>query len=404
LTPEGLVARVRATVGEPVQSGWSDFHAELQETKPAPFSLIVGAGFSAGVVPMVGELLCETIGDYYHRDQDQSSVPRPRSVLRENSAAFWAALNGAAEKARLERVALDPAGLPAQPGDAYQTLFAYELCDRLFADAPPPSTPPSLYERMRAERERASRPAPPAVSGRGTRFLKGFLRYVLDPGSEHGHGSTGRAALNPAHIYLGALLESQQLGYCAPFCRTIFTTNFDTLLQNALQMVNLSYLLDDLPERGVAFHDDESAIHLVYVHGSVLRHNPASSRAELGVLSQANARNLRASFRGRDVLAIGYSGWEDGLMTALAADPSDTDLGPRNLYWCGVRERPAEHVAKLLARRGDRGFYVDLGAGGADVLMKQLYRALVPADFTLEPMERYRWWNALRWRAPGALA
>ena len=36
---------------------------------------------------------------------------------------------------------------------------------------------------------------------------------------------------------------------CYAFCRTIFTTNFDTLLQTALQRVHLAYLLTDRPER-----------------------------------------------------------------------------------------------------------------------------------------------------------
>jgi hypothetical protein len=91
-------------------------------------------------------------------------------------------------------------------------------------------------------------------------------------------------------------------------------------------------------------------------------------------------------------------------VAALSAAPSAAEPGPRNLYWCDVGERPPEQVADLLARRGDGGFYVNLGVGGADALMQQLYRALVPADFTLEPMERYRWWHALRWRAPSAHA
>lgn len=92
---------------------------------------------------------------------------------------------------------------------------------------------------------------------------------MLDPGAEHGFGSTGRSELNAAHRHLAAILEAQQSGRgwqtCA-FCRTVFTTNFDTLLQNALHGVNLLYCLTDRPGRGFDssdFPDEEGAIHLV---------------------------------------------------------------------------------------------------------------------------------------------
>jgi hypothetical protein len=82
------------------------------------------------------------------------------------------------------------------------------------------------------------------------------------------------------------------------FCRSVVTTNFDTLLQNALQKVNILYTLTDRPEAGVWFQDREAAIQLVYVHGSILRHNPANSRAEIGALAQLNAKTLYEYLRG----------------------------------------------------------------------------------------------------------
>ena len=133
----------------------------------------------------------------------------------------------------------------------------------------------------------------------------------------------GRNQLNPARIYLAALLEAQQLGLrwkSGAFCRTLITTNFDTLLQNALQMVNLLYRLTDRPEHGFApsdFHVEEAAIHVVYAHGSILRHNPASTVEELGGLASKNVEVLRDYLQCRDVITIGYSGWHDGLMAAL---------------------------------------------------------------------------------------
>ena len=238
-----------------------------------------------------------------------------------------------------------------------------------------------------------------AFGNAGEAFVKGFLQYVLDPGSEHGYGSTGRNSLNPAHVYLAALLEAQQLGRVwktRAFCRTIFTTNFDTMLQNALQMVNLLYRATDRPENGLDrsdFHIEEGPIHLVYTHGSILRHNPASTTDELGALEQKNADALHSCLESRDVITIGYSGWRDGLMEALRRCSSSRHA----LYWCDVRSRPDEHVAVFLKENADRAAYVHLGPQGADGLMRALYEALIPQEHRRDPLQRYRDWCDFIW-------
>src|SRR6202022_2397511 len=103
-----------------------------------------------------------------------------------------------------------------------------------------------------------------------------------------------------------------------PFCRTIFTTNFDTQLQDALQLVNVLYSVTDRPARGLdasAFPEDDPVIHLVYTHGSILRHNAASTVDELAALTEKNASILRSYLESRDVLVLGYGGWDDSLMS-----------------------------------------------------------------------------------------
>ena len=235
----------------------------------------------------------------------------------------------------------------------------------------------SYVEKMTRGRAVASqRKRTPAVAGRGESFVKGFLRYVLDPGSEHGHGSTGRNDLNEAHRHLAAVLKAQQEGRIGPFCRTIFTTNFDTLLQNALQGVRLLYRLTDRPERGIHRTDlegEESVIHIVYTHGSILRHNPASSNTELDKLAARNAKALRAYLQTRDVLTVGYGGWSDTVFAALGGIKAPK----HNLFWCDVSPEPPPHVASALSGWGDCAGYVNLGGAGADGLMRRLREALV---------------------------
>ena len=337
LTPEELVDRVRASLeAQPHEPDYGAFRIAPSPPGPAAYALIVGAGFSHGIVPLVRELMHETIGDYYFPDQDESSLERPPGVLRKCSARFWAQFNEAAAESGLPAVAVDRKGLPESPGAAYQHLFTYEGANTLFAlkeRRERTARKPSYVERLQQLRKAAK-----TVTERhqeeqdtGEQFVKGFLQYIMDPGSEHGHGSTGRSALNLAHVYLAALLEAQQTGRgwrTIAFCRTILTTNFDTLLQNAAQMVNLLYTITDRPERGMdnsEFAEQETSIHLVYAHGSILRHNPASATGELDMLSEQNVNVLRSYLESRDVITIGYSGWNDGLMAALRlCDPTST--------------------------------------------------------------------------------
>jgi hypothetical protein len=207
VTQDELVEQIKARLeSKPHKPDYSDFSVAPLPAEPAAYALIVGAGFSYGVVPLVDELMRETIGGYYYPDLDQSSLKRPASVLRRDSASFWAELTEAAKREGLPTIELDAKGLPKNPGDAYQYLFIYQGANALFAQ------PQALEQQRESERNN------------GELFVKGVLRYLLLPGAEAGRGSPGRSELNVAHIYLAAYLEAQQLGQewkRRAFCRTI---------------------------------------------------------------------------------------------------------------------------------------------------------------------------------------
>ena len=399
LTPGEFVRRVGDAVSSKHRrSTYSSVQFAPTPVVPAPYALIVGAGFSAGVVPLVKELMYETIGDYLFFDQDQSSMQRASRELRKHSATVWSEINAAARRRGASGVALDGNGLPYDAGEAYRALFEIDDARVVFARIPRPRSRSGLLERMTRARRAARGENPPIEETPpvdGVEFVRGFLQYVVNPGSEHGHGSTGRTDLNDAHVFLASILEAQQTGAIGPFCRTILTTNFDTLLQNALQMVNLLYRVTDRPETGFDAADllaEEAAIHLVYVHGSILRHNPASSVGELSALSHRNADAFHKYLTSRDVIAIGYGGWEDGLMTALKSCENSNRL----LYWCDIPPAPSDTLAGLLQSWGKNANYVSLGAGGADGLMELLYRELVPAtSATRDPRDREKAWRTL---------
>src|SRR4029079_7284425 len=120
---------------------------------------------------------------------------RPTQVLKKYSADFWKEFNEAAKKGELPTIQVGKKGLPTNLSAAYQYLFRYDVLNLLFA----PSEPKNSIERYMQEIE-SRKLGQINSSKRGERFLKGFLRYWLLPGSEHGYGVSGGNDLNSAHL------------------------------------------------------------------------------------------------------------------------------------------------------------------------------------------------------------
>lgn len=121
LTQDELVGHIKAKLESRLRTNtYSHSSVAPPPTEPAAYVLILGAGFSYKVVPLVNELMQQTIGDYYYLDVDQSAE-RPVESRTENSALFWAEFNEAAAKGKLPVVELDGTGLPSNPGAAYQS-------------------------------------------------------------------------------------------------------------------------------------------------------------------------------------------------------------------------------------------------------------------------------------------
>jgi hypothetical protein len=115
--------------------------------------------------------------------------------------------------------------------------------------------------------------------------------------------------------------------------------NFDPFLQTALQSVNRLYFMSDTPELGVSdeiLDDQTDAIHLVYVHGSIHRRSQAASESDVKSLKEKNARILVPVLKRHGAIVLGYSGWDDAIVEALAA----CDSFDHRLYWCGREHDP----------------------------------------------------------------
>src|SRR5260370_32581737 len=186
--------------------------ADKRSGSGAAYSMIVGAGFSFGGVPLTKELLHERIGDFYYLDDSEGE--RSRKKCRRLSADYWKEFNTAATRAGEKPVDLDHEGLPANPSEAYQHLFSYRVANALFS----PTTDlnaKGYLAKLQGRRDAAKcTPAPPPPVA-GEKFVKEFLHHVLDPNgylTTHGYRSgdgdyctTGRTTLNGEHFFLASL-------------------------------------------------------------------------------------------------------------------------------------------------------------------------------------------------------
>jgi tetratricopeptide (TPR) repeat protein len=313
----------------------------------APFALVLGAGFSFGLVPTVRELVTEHLPLWWRASGDvaryRDALQNTNSIQRAEAAAtFWKQFAQANANRGLD-VRLSPSGVPENLSDAYQAAFSPDYDNAVGAPAD------------------------------ARRFQRELVR--LD-----------RFRLNASHFLLASLLGVQPgrskrsllFDAEAAFSRLILTTNFDPFLQIALQAVNRLYFMSDTPDLGVSdeiFDDHTDAIHLVYLHGSVHRRAQAATEHEIREVKEKNARILAPILKRRGVIVLGYSGWDDAIVEAL---DSCNDFDYR-LYWCGRVKDPltrgafGPRVPNILRKRS--AYYVL--TEGAGRFMLSLHNGLV---------------------------
>lgn len=220
--------------------------------------------------------------------------------------------------------------------------------------------------------------------------IRKYMRLVTMP-------QRGMSCINLTHCYLGSLLALQSCystgGYLyregasgadgiggvphyvgrRPFARTIFTTNFDPLLQRALQLFQVLYYMTDRPDKVPTHFDDaHEAIHLFYAHGSIHWPGMKNMTDEIARVKELISGNLTQYISQHGVIVLGHSGWDDCLLEALRRTP----VIDRNLYWL-VRDENSvsEGVVDFVRSRSDTHF-VKIKDGGE--FMAALHLKLCP--------------------------
>jgi tetratricopeptide (TPR) repeat protein len=333
------------------------------------FTFILGSGASFGSVPTAKQMLGlsspgipihpKAIPLHLHQcDSGGTTAPSdPAAVVRE----FWRSFK--AHNPALVRGASDPtdklpdgtAKITFTPDElpsidsiaaAYQAVFAQHRCGGI-------NTP----DQARAYLREVTLPAGEQIRLNGTHFFLASLLSLQNRGSASG--------LHDQSSYIG----------CRPFARTIFTTNFDPLLQVSLQLFQLLYYMTDRPEQLAADAlqtDHHTAIHLFYAHGSVHRPFLANSDSEIAHLRERNAQNLAGYLGQHGVIVLGYSGWDDCLLRALKQTPSFAN----NLYWLARDESSISPEVQQFLESCPNAYWVKISDGGQ--WMAELHRQLCP--------------------------
>ncbi|PYK25996.1 MAG: hypothetical protein DME59_08815 [Verrucomicrobia bacterium] len=274
----------------------------------APFALVLGSGFSQGLVPVVREIVGEILPLWMKSLKEHQSFETqkeiPHDQRTEIARDFWSEFVKRNASRGLVLPLDSQTALPETYSDAYKAVFTPEYFG-------------AVGEPFQARR---------------------FQRALMQ---------LDKPRLNAAHFLLASLIGvqpgksrgSNSFKFSAAFSRLILTTNFDPFLQTALQAVNRLYFMSDTPELGVGdeiFDDETDAIHLVYLHGTIHRRSQAATDEDIKTLKEKNARTLAPVLERHGVIVLGYSGWDDAVVEALAA----CDRFDHRLYWCGRESDP----------------------------------------------------------------
>lgn len=337
-----------------------------KSTDVPAYTLILGAGASFGVVPTAKEMLgiAESSGNIHRRAiplwlyQQQHDAEVIESNRQNYIREFWRSFisqnpdldstgRGLDEDEKLRRISLENEA-PHQRSIpfAYQALFGQKRVGGL-------NTPDEARQ---------------------------FLREITI-------SQDGTTKLNATHFFLASLLSlqrrvgSQGVGgkplYDGkrPFARTLFTTNFDPLLQTSLQLFQLLYYMTDRPDMLTADAlqtDNHLALHLFYAHGSVHRPFLANTDEEITHLKQRNARDLASYLGSHGVIVLGYSGWDDCLLNAL----NQTTSFAHNLYWLARGENSLSSKVRDFLTSHPNAYWVPIEDGGK--FMAALHSRLCP--------------------------
>ncbi len=172
----------------------------------------------------------------------------------------------------------------------------------------------------------------------------------------------------------------------AEIVKSVWSTNFDGLVERASHKMNLTPIAVNLDNEDRIFRN-ESRNELLYValHGDYKYSTLKNTNKELDSQSDVFTSTLIRYFNDKNLIVSGYSGRDKSLMDTLKATFSERGSG--RLYWCGYGHEPNSSVRELIevARlNGREAFYIP--TEGFDKTIKSICRAC----FETEPEKQQR--------------
>lgn len=160
----------------------------------------------------------------------------------------------------------------------------------------------------------------------------------------------------------------------AHYIRTIFTTNFDDLLNEAFYQFSTERPIvcaHDSSVSNISITSPRSKI--IKLHGDYLFENIKTSVRETENLEKNTQEKLNEFLKEYGLIISGYSGSDDSIIQCLNAALSDNNYLRHGLYWC---LRPDDEINddQLKLLRKESSFYVL--ANSFDCLMAELHSGL----------------------------
>lgn len=156
--------------------------------------------------------------------------------------------------------------------------------------------------------------------------------------------------------------------------KSIWSTNFDGLVERAAQQANITPITINL-DCVDRIYRTESSNELLYIalHGDYKYSTLKNTAKELDSQHTDFVSAMCRYFVDKNLIVIGYSGRDKSLMDALTR--TFTDKGAGRLYWCGYGGNITPEVQELITnirKAGRTAYYID--ADGFDNIMLSLMK------------------------------
>ena len=162
--------------------------------------------------------------------------------------------------------------------------------------------------------------------------------------------------------------------------KSIWSTNFDGLVERAAQQANITPITINL-DCVDRIYRTESSSELLYIalHGDYKYSTLKNTAVELDSQHSDFVSAMCRYFVDKNLIVIGYSGRDKSLMDALTK--AFTEKGAGRLYWCGYGDNITPEIQNLITnirKAGRTAYYID--TDGFDNTMLSLMRYCFSGD------------------------